>query len=207
MGAMPQHIETCEPYNMSRALRRSQCEANRASNHSRESQGPGENSTMHGCEIGARINHNSAGHPASEPKRTSFKLPIVLLFLLGMSGACGISGHRAASEAATNQFHRQLDAEQYSVIYSEADDQFRESTSESKLTELLTAIRGKLGAVQSTEITSWFFNFGGQGPFATVVSHTRFTKGDAEERFVWRIRDGRARLMNYKVNSNALLLK
>jgi hypothetical protein len=167
----------------------------------------GQDSGMSGRDTAAKANYNSADLLVSASRRATPKFIIVILLFICMSAGCGGSGDRAASEAATAQFHRQLDAEQYSAIYREADDQLHEVISEAKLTEVLTAIHEKLGVVRSAKVKGWLVNASTRGTFVTIVDRTMFTTGEGEERFVWRMRDGRARLLKYNVNSDALLLK
>lgn len=106
------------------------------------------------------------------------------------------------------QFHAQLDTEQYAAIYAACDDKFHRATSELDFVKLLETIHRKLGSVQASSLRNtgiaWF---AGQGATVTLVYDTKFSEGNASERFVWHIRNESAALYSYNINSNDLITK
>jgi hypothetical protein len=106
------------------------------------------------------------------------------------------------------QFHTQLDTEQYSAIYAASDEKFHQATSESDFVKLLEAIHRKLGSVQESNLrntgVAWY---AGQGATVTLVYQTKFAEGTGSERFVWHVKDNDAALYRYEINSNELVTK
>ena len=109
---------------------------------------------------------------------------------------------------AVDQFHRQLDAQQYHALYVGADAKLHEKTSEDDFTKLLVAVHGKLGNVQNASSTGWNVSwYAGTGTTVRLGYKTTFASGTAEEMFVWHISGGQALLYAYNINSNDLIEK
>ena len=107
-----------------------------------------------------------------------------------------------------NQFHSQLDTEQYAVIYASADEKFHQVTSESEFTKILQAIHRKLGAVQKSNLANMNISWHtGQGEIVTLVYDTTFAQGTGTEQFVWHVKDNNASLYGYHINSTDLITK
>ncbi len=123
--------------------------------------------------------------------------------------ACG-STTRSVEMAQRNveQFHSQLDSQQFTAIYASCDEKFHQATSESDFVNLLDAVHRKLGNVQQSSLrntgVAWF---AGQGATVTLVYETKFTDGTALEKFVWHVKDNDAALYGYNINSNELVTR
>lgn len=131
----------------------------------------------------------------------------VALLLLWATTACSFGPDKATAEAAVVRFHEQLNASAFREIYADASSQFQGATTETAWTDLLTAVRRKLGSVEGTEQTS--FNIT-TTPTLTAVNltyRTRFTDGTATESFSWAIQDGRALLVGYRIDSAARVIR
>ena len=106
------------------------------------------------------------------------------------------------------QFHSQLNSEQYTAVYAACDEKFHQATSESDFVKLLEAVHRKLGNVQQSNLrntgVAWF---AGQGATVTLVYQTKFAEGTGMEKFVWHIKDNGAALYGYNINSNELVTK
>jgi len=106
------------------------------------------------------------------------------------------------------QFHSQLDSEQYTAVYAACDEKFHQATSESDFVKILEAVHRKLGNVQRSSLrntgVAWF---AGQGATVTLVYETKFAAGAGIEKFVWHIKDNGAALYDYNINSNELVTK
>jgi hypothetical protein len=111
------------------------------------------------------------------------------------------------AERAVDVFHSQLDSERYSEMYAQADEDFKKASSHEDLEKLLRAVHQKLGKVEAAHQTSWVVNVSSDGPFVTLTYNTDFVDGKATEQFVWHVRDGRAALFNYNINSADLITK
>src|SRR5580700_9556933 len=112
------------------------------------------------------------------------------------------------AEQNVQQFHSELDSEQYTAVYAASDEKFHEATTESDFVKLLEAVHRKLGNVQQANLrntgVAWF---AGQGATVTLVYETRFTEGTGTEQFIWHIKDNGAALYSYHINSNELVIK
>jgi hypothetical protein len=106
------------------------------------------------------------------------------------------------------QFHTQLDTEQYNAVYASADEKFHQVTTESDFTKILQAVHHKLGNVQQANLRNtgiaWY---SGQGETVSLVYETTFTQGAGTEQFVWHIKNNNASLYGYHINSNDLITK
>lgn len=123
--------------------------------------------------------------------------------------SCNSTKHREAAEAAVAEFRTRLDTEQYHTMYAMADDAIRKAASEADFIALMQLLHQKLGKVQQSHLRYYADAraTGVSGPLLTLVYNTRFAGGAAVERFVWHIRDQRAVLYEYNVNSDALKTK
>ena len=123
--------------------------------------------------------------------------------------SCG-SSTKSVELAQQNveQFHSQLDSEQYTAVYAACDEKFHQATSESDFVKILEAVHRKLGNVQRSSLrntgVAWF---AGQGATVTLVYETKFAAGAGIEKFVWHIKDNGAALYGYNINSNELVTK
>lgn len=134
-------------------------------------------------------------------------LPLLAACLLLSS--CGAATKDVGlAKQSVDQFHSQLDSEQYSAIYTAADDKFRSATSEADLTKLLQAVHRKLGKVHDSNLKgeniSWY---AGQGTTVRLVYSTNFASGSGTEEFVWHIAGDHPALYHYNINSTDLITK
>jgi hypothetical protein len=142
-------------------------------------------------------------------KNSAWVLLLILIAAPCFLVSCGSSGKNVQlAESNVGMFHAQLDTEQYSSIYSAADEKFHAATSEGDFVKLLQAIHNKLGAVQESNLrntgVAWF---AGEGASVTLVYDTKFSGGAGVEQFVWHIKDNQASLYSYRINSNDLVSK
>jgi hypothetical protein len=130
-----------------------------------------------------------------------------LVFALAalLLAACSSGQDLTLAEAEVARFRGQMAAHQFAEIYAQASDELKKSTTEERLTRLLSAIDGKLGAVKSADRTTWGVNFGTSGTTVTLKYKTQFERGTGEETFVYRISGGKAVLAGYHINSEDLI--
>ena len=121
--------------------------------------------------------------------------------------ACGdMAKNIALGRAAVAKFHQQLDAEQYDQIYAEADPALRQASARRDFVALMSAIHRKLGKTQDATGESFNVNWSTSGTQVRMSYKTKFAGGDAEETFVWHVVADRPVLLNYNINSNALII-
>jgi len=130
---------------------------------------------------------------------------VLLLFLC----SCNAAKHKELAEAAVGEFRAQFNSEQYHAMYVSADDGLRKAASEADFVALMQALHGKLGKAQQSHLRYYVDGRATavNGPLLTLVYDTSFASGPGTERFVWHIRDKRAILFAYNVNSDALITK
>lgn len=136
------------------------------------------------------------------------KLLVCLVFLLlGAIAGCGSTKDLAEAGEAVTRFHTQLDAEQFDAIYSQADQRFRDTTSQADFLAFTNAIHRKLGKVVDAKRNSYFVNFTTSGTQVRLNYATKFAGGDAQEEFVWVQGSQGFVLLGYHINSMALITK
>lgn len=126
-----------------------------------------------------------------------------------MISACGSAAKNVESaKQGVEQFHSQLDSEQYAAIYAASDEKVQKATTASDFVKFMRAAHQKLGNVQQSSLrnsgVAWF---AGQGATVTLVYDTSFANGSAAEPFVWHLSDNRAVLYGYHINSNDLVAR
>ena len=133
------------------------------------------------------------------------------LFLSVAVGAlvvsCGTQKDLAAADRAVTQFHRQLDNEDYTTIYNQADEKLHSVTKQDDFLALMGAIHKKLGRAESASRKGFFVNYTTSGTQIRLTYATKFAGGDAQEQFVWSKRGETLALVGYNINSNALIIK
>lgn len=150
---------------------------------------------------------NFTGHSPAIPRRDC------VLIILGVTcvllSSCGATSKSVdLAKQGVEQFHSQLDSEQYAALYAAADEKFHKATNESDFVKLLQGVHRKLGNIRNSNLrntgVAWF---AGQGATVTLVYDTNFAEGSGTEQFVWHISDNRAALYGYHINSNDLVAK
>jgi hypothetical protein len=131
---------------------------------------------------------------------------IILATVVCLLPACAPIGKiKAVAEQSVEEFHSQLDSERYSDIYTQADEDFKKASSQEEVEKLMRAVHQKLGKVQAANQAGYLINVGSNGSIVTLTYETTFVGGKATEQFLWRVRDDRAALLNYNINSTALV--
>lgn len=134
-------------------------------------------------------------------------LDVCLVFCLTFVSCKSATAGIDAAKTGVAQFHAQLDTEQYSQLYSAADEKLHQQSSESQFTNLMQAIHTKLGTVQKADLTNtriaWYST---TGETVTLDYQTTFSRGSGTEEFSWHISGDRALLYGYHINSNDLIV-
>lgn len=99
--------------------------------------------------------------------------------------SCGSGNNKAIAETAVTKFHSEVDSEQFHAIYTEADDRFRQITTETDFNAFLSAVHRKLGDVKQSDLRNFQVGWHtGEGSVITLSYHTQFVGGDGSEQFV-----------------------
>ena len=122
-------------------------------------------------------------------------------------GACTLGENIELAEAQVAEFHKNLSEGRVEVIYDLAADEFKKSGSRDEALQFLRAVRSKLGAVKESKKQTWDVNYHTVGTFVSLVYETEFIEGKGTEYFVYRIDERAAKLVSYKIDSMALVVK
>ena len=136
---------------------------------------------------------------------TKFRFLVTVLFLLVWITGCGIQENLKRSDAAVFKFHSQLNAGAFDQIYADSSDALKESTTQKRFVDLLTAVHRKLGSVKSANRTKFFVNYDTSGNTVRLNFSTQFDVDSASEEFVFRTVGNDLRLSGYHINSDALI--
>lgn len=131
----------------------------------------------------------------------------VALALVGLVLMSCFGAESGEADRAVDTFHEQMNAAQYHDIYIAASDEFRGATPERDWIELLAAVQRKLGKVVKTQRTNVQVTTGTFGTAVNQVFSTTFSDGGATERFSWAIRDTKAVLVGYRIESPQLITR
>ena len=133
---------------------------------------------------------------------------VSILVALTVLSSCASGKNVQNATKSVEQFHSQMNTEQYQTIYAAADEGFHKATTEADFVALLQAVHTKLGNVQTSQRTNFQVGVStGQGTVVTLVYNTAFDQGSGTEQFLWHMRDDQPVLLGYHINSNALVLK
>jgi len=143
------------------------------------------------------------------PQWTSLRIWLVVLANVAclLSGCASMGKSKESAERAVDVFHSQPDLERYSEAYAQADEDFKKASSQEEFEKLVRAVHQKLGKVQAANQVGYLVNVSTNGTYVTLTYETTFVEGKATEQFVWRLRDDRAALYNYNINSADLVTK
>ena len=129
-----------------------------------------------------------------------------LMVAMVVLAGCSASADTTVAEHAVDAFHNMLDAGQFEALYVGSAEDLQKVTTQQNFVALLGAIHKKLGNVKATTRQTWNVNYHTSGTFVTLNYSTTYVSGDAAEQFVYRMQDGKALLVGYHVNSNALVV-
>ena len=142
--------------------------------------------------------------------RFSARIPCgaAILLVLSVLSSCGSGKNVGIATKGVEEFHTQLNSEEYQSIYAVADENLQKTTTEGDFVALLQAVHKKLGNVQKSQRSNFLIGMStAQGMVVTLVYQTTFEQGSGTEQFLWHMRNNQPMLLGYHINSNALILK
>lgn len=113
---------------------------------------------------------------------------------------CSVSGDMKLAEKDVATFHQRLDAGQFDAIYTDASEELRQATPHEQFVAFLGEVHGKMGNTTSANETSWHVNFDSAGNRVALVYSTTFANGVSNEQFAYRMHDGKALLLGYRID-------
>ena len=132
---------------------------------------------------------------------------LVVAFCTTLLAGCSMSKDTALAQAQISAFHSELDAGSFQKIYLSSSPDLKKAASEADFVKLLATINRKLGNVKTSTQLTWKVFSGTSGTFVTIVDKSQFEQGSGDEKFVYRIDNGVAKLAGYHINSLALITK
>jgi len=145
-------------------------------------------------------------NPAARSRIRLIRTALIVITLVGgaAASACGLSADRATAEAAVASFHSQYNAGAFQALYASSAPEFKTATRESDWLDFMSTLKRKAGPFTSAQQTAWQVNGGTGGSSVNVSYDSVFGELKATERFSFDVRDGKALLVGYRVESPAL---
>jgi Lipocalin-like domain len=139
------------------------------------------------------------------PLRVWIALFVTLTAAFALSG-CGNNTSKPEAEAALAVFHERFNAADQEKIWKEAREELRASTPRDQFDGLMRSVRRKLGKVVSTKNLQWQVKNQNFTTSVMLLQETQFEHGSANETFTFLVEDDQAKLLQYNINSNALVI-
>jgi hypothetical protein len=138
-------------------------------------------------------------------RRPDVRSVITICAVSALLCSCGSSKSVELAKRNVEQFHSELDSEQYAAVYAACDEKFQQVSTESEFARLLEAIHGKLGNVQKADLRDTrTVSLQGEGAMVTLEYETKFAEGTGTEKFSWHIKDRGAALYRYEIDSDKI---
>jgi hypothetical protein len=132
---------------------------------------------------------------------------LAIAFGIALLAGCSMSKDTELAQTQISAFHSELDAGTFQHIYTSSSPDLQNAISESDFVKLLETINRKLGKVKTSTQQTWNVASTTSGTFVTIVNKSQFEQGPGDERFVYRIDNGVAKLAGYHINSMALVTR
>jgi hypothetical protein len=123
---------------------------------------------------------------------------------LGAAAGCGRSGlSMQETDAATQDFRQRYERKEFGQLYERAAPELRAGASEALFVSWMRSLSQKLGPWQSAQPLG-SSKLPGDDDRVVFLFRSRFSNGEATERFVWRSQGGKPILVGYHINSREL---
>jgi hypothetical protein len=108
-------------------------------------------------------------------------------------------------DAEVERFHDRLASGEGDAIYQEAGPEYQRSLDSGTNGRFLARIRRKMGVPGRAIRTGYNVMYTSAGATVNTQYRVSYTNGEAQETFVWRLKDGKAVLLGFTI-SNPLML-
>jgi|GEM_PF-6866373 len=134
-----------------------------------------------------------------------FVWPLMVVLLIASLYCCGdVSTPKLAAKNAVASFHEGYNTRNYSGIYRQAHQDFKSSGNLHNFKLLMQSVYSNLGSVKSTINQNCKVNKRRDSYLVVPQQKTEFKKGVGFETFRYLIKDKKAILAGYKINSRRL---
>ena len=138
---------------------------------------------------------------------TLHKLIFTTIFIFPLIFGCSdMTKAKPAAEAAMTIFHERYNSELFGEIYNDSHSDFKNSSDFESFNEFIQAVYSKLGKVVSTENKGWNVKNLNLKTFVVIKQETILAEGAGIETFHYRIKENRAVLVGYNINSRDIII-
>ena len=145
--------------------------------------------------------------PAKPRTGLGIKIAIVVVLcgliggaLVWRAGKSTYRNYQIASDAV-ERFHHEMNLGDYDQIYDESTEEFRRSGTREDLTRFFEKIQDNMGSAGEPKGAGFHVTWRNGVVWVDQTFNTQFLKGQAQEYFVWKIKQDQPRLYNYRINS------
>jgi hypothetical protein len=131
---------------------------------------------------------------------------VVLSGTLALSSGCSFKDSLKTANQSVVNFHTDFNAQRFDDILANASQEFQRAGTAEQSRRFFSTVRRKLGEAGQWSVASWRVNVTPSGSIVNIRCKTKFARGDGDESFVWRIVGKDASLINYHIDSQALVL-
>lgn len=131
---------------------------------------------------------------------TAVVVSALLLIVLWSCGKGTYHNYRLA-RAAVETFHQQLDQGDYDAIYEETTDEFRRTGKRGDTVKFFEMVHQKMGNSGKMSVRGFHIKLQNGTVFVDEVYGTHFAQGEAQESFIWIVRQEQPRLHAYHIDS------
>ena len=121
--------------------------------------------------------------------------------------SCALGADQRLATEAVSRFHRLYNAENYSAIYTSADQAFQNAMSEADYVTFMSAVHRKLGSLKSSADAGWRVSQTLNGTQIALAFSSEFAEGAATEQFLFKMSSGKPSLIGYHINSPLLIIR
>jgi hypothetical protein len=128
-----------------------------------------------------------------------------VLALSVLLAACHPLQDASQVDAAVEQFHTRLASGDDDAIYREAGPEYQRSLDAQTNRNFLARVRRKMGTPGRATRTGYNVMYNPGGATVNTQYQVSYSNGAAAETFVWRVKDGKATLLGFTINSPLML--
>ena len=125
--------------------------------------------------------------------------------LLMTLNACHPARDSNDADQAVALFHQRLTSGLDEIIYDESAPEFQRSVDRETVHKWFARIRRKMGAPGVSRRIVYRVTYSSDGIHANASYVTKYSNGEAHETFTWGITGGKALLVGFLLQSNAML--
>ena len=135
------------------------------------------------------------------------KAILAILACLAITGCGDMTKSKAAAQAQVSAFHELFNDQDFTTMVDSAHPDMLKANPKPQLTKFYSVVRRKLGKVTASETAGWNVRTFNTVTTVVLVQNTTFEEGKGRETFTFRIKNEKASLLGYNINSQDLIMK